>query len=257
MKWLVINSSKYYLKLCKKHQNVKSTGSELFYKQKVIFGENRICKPWLLLHIKMNLFHIMNPTFLHLFPSLCLFLQYKKHRLSVGLTNNYAKSVVNMADMVRIVLIFFLKACHKHSQVLELSAHCTDFSFNQPHSLHLKPLLVHNMLRAAINQPVMSFQRPETAVASHQYWGRYLYVSLFVATSVCCAAEIWPATGSCLKADRLRKGHAFCRALEEDHMKPTLFGTYTLISMSEFGCLLSPVYDVINITAITCKTELV
>ncbi|CDQ92305.1 unnamed protein product [Oncorhynchus mykiss] len=27
-------------------------------------------------------------------------LMYKKHRLSVGQTNNYAKSVVNMADMV-------------------------------------------------------------------------------------------------------------------------------------------------------------
>lgn len=26
--------------------------------------------------------------------------QYKKHRLSVGQTNNYAKSVVNMADFV-------------------------------------------------------------------------------------------------------------------------------------------------------------
>ncbi|XP_076010041.1 disintegrin and metalloproteinase domain-containing protein 22 [Genypterus blacodes] len=39
-------------------------------------------------------------------------LMYKKHRLSVGLTNNYAKSVVNMADMIfkeqlntRIVLV--------------------------------------------------------------------------------------------------------------------------------------------------------
>lgn len=42
--------------------------------------------------------------------SLCLSLQYKKHRLSVGHTNNYAKSVVNMADMVRIVLILFLES---------------------------------------------------------------------------------------------------------------------------------------------------
>lgn len=44
-------------------------------------------------------------------PSLCVplsvSLQYKKHRLSIGHTNNYAKSVVNMADMVRIVLILF------------------------------------------------------------------------------------------------------------------------------------------------------
>lgn len=42
--------------------------------------------------------------------SLSLSLQYKKHRLSVGHTNNYAKSVVNMADMVRIVLILFLES---------------------------------------------------------------------------------------------------------------------------------------------------
>lgn len=41
--------------------------------------------------------------------SLHLSLQYKKHRLSVGHTNNYAKSVVNMADMVRILLILFLE----------------------------------------------------------------------------------------------------------------------------------------------------
>lgn len=33
----------------------------------------------------------------------CLFvLQCKKHRLSVGHTNSYAKSVVNMADLVSI-----------------------------------------------------------------------------------------------------------------------------------------------------------
>lgn len=37
-------------------------------------------------------------------------LQYKKHRLSVGHTNNYAKSVVNMADMVRTLLIVFLES---------------------------------------------------------------------------------------------------------------------------------------------------
>lgn len=31
-----------------------------------------------------------------------IFTQYKKHRLSVGQTNNYAKSVVNMADLVSL-----------------------------------------------------------------------------------------------------------------------------------------------------------
>uniref|UniRef100_A0A4W5RQ16 ADAM metallopeptidase domain 22 n=1 Tax=Hucho hucho TaxID=62062 RepID=A0A4W5RQ16_9TELE len=35
-------------------------------------------------------------------------LMYKKHRLSVGQTNNYAKSVVNMADMVSYLTIIFL-----------------------------------------------------------------------------------------------------------------------------------------------------
>lgn len=33
---------------------------------------------------------------------LFIFTQYKKHRLSVGQTNNYAKSVVNMADLVSL-----------------------------------------------------------------------------------------------------------------------------------------------------------
>uniref|UniRef100_A0A671WVX1 ADAM metallopeptidase domain 22 n=1 Tax=Sparus aurata TaxID=8175 RepID=A0A671WVX1_SPAAU len=67
--------------------------------------------------LKMNLFQIINPSFIcflsiPLCPSLCLSPQYKKHRLSVGHTNNYAKSVVNMADMIfkeqlntRIVLV--------------------------------------------------------------------------------------------------------------------------------------------------------
>lgn len=74
-----------------------------------------MCKHWLfytLKWLKMN-FQIMNPTFI-CFLSVCLSLflslQYKKHRLSVGHTNNYAKSVVNMADMVRIVLILFLES---------------------------------------------------------------------------------------------------------------------------------------------------
>lgn len=45
-------------------------------------------------------------------PSLSLSpsFKYKKHRLSVGHTNNYAKSVVNMADMVRTLLILFLES---------------------------------------------------------------------------------------------------------------------------------------------------
>lgn len=65
--------------------------------------------------LKMNSFQIINPSFIcflsiPLCPSFCLSPQYKKHRLSVGHTNNYAKSVVNMADMVRIVLILFLES---------------------------------------------------------------------------------------------------------------------------------------------------
>lgn len=51
-----------------------------------------------------NKFSFLLPLFLS--PSL----QYKKHRLSVGHTNNYAKSVVNMADMVRTLLILFLES---------------------------------------------------------------------------------------------------------------------------------------------------
>lgn len=50
----------------------------------------------------------MDPTYICF--ALYLSLQYKKHRLSIGQTNNYAKSVVNMADMVRIVLILFLES---------------------------------------------------------------------------------------------------------------------------------------------------
>ena len=73
-----------------------------------------------------------------------------------------------MADMVRIVLILFLESLPQALRGIG-AEHCTDFSFNQPHSLHLKPVLAHNMLRAAINQPVMSFQRSETAVTSQQY----------------------------------------------------------------------------------------
>lgn len=53
----------------------------------------------------------MSLTFVSIFRfSVSFSLQYKKHRLSVGQTNNYAKSVVNMADMVRIVLILFLES---------------------------------------------------------------------------------------------------------------------------------------------------
>lgn len=40
--------------------------------------------------------------------SVLYFLQYKKHRLSVGQTNNYAKSVVNMADFVSMKLCFYI-----------------------------------------------------------------------------------------------------------------------------------------------------
>lgn len=51
-------------------------------------------------------FSLSPPSYL----CLALSLQYKKHRLSVGHTNNYAKSVVNMADMVRTLLILFLES---------------------------------------------------------------------------------------------------------------------------------------------------
>uniref|UniRef100_A0A8B9L8X9 ADAM metallopeptidase domain 22 n=1 Tax=Astyanax mexicanus TaxID=7994 RepID=A0A8B9L8X9_ASTMX len=42
------------------------------------------------------------------FNEVVYFSQYKKHRLSVGQTNNYAKSVVNMADLVNLTHPFFL-----------------------------------------------------------------------------------------------------------------------------------------------------
>jgi len=42
----------------------------------------------------MAVMHSFYYAFTFIFP------QYKKHRLSVGQTNNYAKSVVNMADLV-------------------------------------------------------------------------------------------------------------------------------------------------------------
>lgn len=102
------------------------------------------------------------PLWFSLFPFvyLCLSLQYKKHRLSVGLTNNYAKSVVNMADMVRIILILFLESLPQALPSIE-AEHCSDFSFNKHHSLNLKPPLAHNTLQTAINQPVMSFQDSE------------------------------------------------------------------------------------------------
>ncbi|PIO36872.1 hypothetical protein AB205_0062370, partial [Aquarana catesbeiana] len=38
-------------------------------------------------------------------------LMYKKHRLSVGQTNNYAKSVVNFADMVSAIKKNLFKTC--------------------------------------------------------------------------------------------------------------------------------------------------
>lgn len=62
-----------------------------------------------MLHVSYELYHSssLSPVCLFPFP---LSLQYKKHRLSVGHTNNYAKSVVNMADMVRILLIVFLES---------------------------------------------------------------------------------------------------------------------------------------------------
>lgn len=63
---------------------------------------------------EMNLFEIMDHSnnCFSLSVALCLSLslQYKKHRLSVGHTNNYAKSVVNMADLVRILSIHFLES---------------------------------------------------------------------------------------------------------------------------------------------------
>lgn len=65
--------------------------------------------------------------------------QYKKHRLSVGQTNNYAKSVVNMADMVRLASIRLLgKISHKHSALgptqtyRRLSMWTTHLSWHQP-----------------------------------------------------------------------------------------------------------------------------
>lgn len=62
------------------------------------------------------------PFFFNLFLSLCVPLcvspQYKKHRLSLGHTNNYAKSVVNMADMVGILLILFLESLPQALSVL-------------------------------------------------------------------------------------------------------------------------------------------
>lgn len=52
----------------------------------------------------------INLSFLSLFLCFFFFLQYKKHRLSVGHTNNNAKTVVNIADMVRTVSIRFLES---------------------------------------------------------------------------------------------------------------------------------------------------
>lgn len=122
-------------------------------------------------------------------PSFSLSFQFKKFRLSVGHTNNYAKSVVNMADMVRIVLIPFLESL---PQALPSTgaAQSSVFCFTN-HTLQSKPLMAHNMLQTAINQS-------KTAAASRQHKGRYFNVLSLVATSVCSATEIWPAAGSCL-----------------------------------------------------------
>lgn len=92
----------------------------VLYIIKVIFGAHQLCSHYLLSYILNGLKWICSRLRLPLcicflsIPSVSLSLslspQYKKHRLSVGHTNNYAKSVVNMADMVRIVLILFLES---------------------------------------------------------------------------------------------------------------------------------------------------
>ena len=153
-------------------------------------------------------------------------LQYKKHRLSVGHTNNYAKSVVNMADMVRIVLILFLESLPQAlPPCSKPSTHCTDFSFNQPHSFHLKPLGQWWVSR---------FQRIEAVAHSDSTEAD---ISMFDYS--------WPHLCAVLRKSDLLQGHVckligrwswrkvtfFCCVLEDDHMKPTLFGNYTLISM--------------------------
>lgn len=62
----------------------------------------------------------------------------------------------------------------------------------------------------------------------------------------------------------MEKGHAFCCALEEDHMKQTVFGKYTLISMYEYSCLVFGTEDTVtvasdmeDITAIAYKLQYV
>lgn len=97
-----------------------------------------------------NLFQ-MTKHFCFPFLSLCVppsvSPQYKKHRLSLGHTNNYAKSVVNMADMVGILLILFLESLPPELSALWLSTH---FSPNQPRIVHFNHFLGHRMQWAAI-----------------------------------------------------------------------------------------------------------
>lgn len=107
--------------------------------------------------IHFSLHVIMCSSWFYLFSSCpCVSLslsvsQYKKHRLSLGHTNNYAKSVVNMADMVRILLILFLESLPQALSLLPLSSHS---SLKQPHILHLNHFLGHRKLWAAIKQAV-------------------------------------------------------------------------------------------------------
>lgn len=121
-----------------------------------------------------NLFQMIKPIFpllLFLCVSLSVSPQYKKHRLSLGHTNNYAKSVVNMADMVRSLSILSLKRLPQALSVLSLSTH---FSLNQPPILHLKHFLGRGMLWAAIEQSWGVWYVGETVTALQQNWGRLL-----------------------------------------------------------------------------------
>lgn len=156
-----------------------------------------------------------------MFPlCLCLSLQYKKHRLSVGHTNNYAKSVVNMADMVRIVLIHFLESMPQALPTILAERTLNWFLTYQPHSQHLKPLPARNMLRAGINQPVMTFHSTETAALFQQRGGRYFNV---IICSHVCLLRYWNPTGhrvtpvSWSAVGAGERSRFSCRVLEGDH----------------------------------------
>lgn len=122
---------------------------------------------------------MIKPIFFFSLLFLCVSLsvspQYKKHRLSLGHTNNYAKSVVNMADMVRSLSILSLKRLPQALWALSPSTH---FSLNQPPILHLKHFLGHGMLCAAIKQSVSrggGLHVGETVTALQQNWGSLLW----------------------------------------------------------------------------------